>query len=142
MVTAIQWRREISHEWALSIGVIIAILFGVVLVANPAAGALAMTWVSGTYALVFGLMRIVLAFRVRRLPQRLTGRSKRKLLRHRVASLNAWRKPVGMPRRLFGYTAHVRCAHPLQREHQTMRAAGQLSSRERHTMTDMRAPAN
>ena len=71
MVTAIQWRREISPEWALSIGVIIAILFGVVLVANPAAGALAMTWVSGTYALVFGLMRIVLAFRVRRLPQRL-----------------------------------------------------------------------
>jgi uncharacterized membrane protein HdeD (DUF308 family) len=71
MVTAIQWRREISHEWALSIGVIIAMLFGVVLVANPAAGALAMTWVIGTYALVFGLMRIVLAFRVRRLPQRL-----------------------------------------------------------------------
>jgi uncharacterized membrane protein HdeD (DUF308 family) len=69
MVTAIQLRKEISNEWALIIGGIVSILFGVVLVANPAAGALAMVWIIGTYALAFSLMMIVLAFRVRGLPQ-------------------------------------------------------------------------
>jgi uncharacterized membrane protein HdeD (DUF308 family) len=70
IITAIQLRREISNEWALIIGGILSILFGVVLVVNPAAGALAMVWVIGIYALVFGLLMIVLAFRVRGLPQR------------------------------------------------------------------------
>jgi hypothetical protein len=32
-------RKEISNEWVLIIGGIISIIFGVVLVANPAAGA-------------------------------------------------------------------------------------------------------
>src|SRR5919204_2258823 len=32
-------RKEISHEWVLIIGGVISIIFGVVLVANPAAGA-------------------------------------------------------------------------------------------------------
>ena len=60
--------REISNEWALILGGIISIIFGVVLVANPPAGALAMVWVIGVFALVFGVMMIVLAFRLRRLP--------------------------------------------------------------------------
>src|SRR4029450_12149683 len=46
------------------------------------------------------------------------------------------------PRRIFGYTAYVRCAHPPRRENQPMRAAVQLSNRERNTMTDMRALAD
>jgi len=75
IVTAIQLRKEISNEWALIIGGIISMIFSVVLVVNPAAGALAMVWVIGPYALVFGLMMIVLAFRVRRLLQRLARSS-------------------------------------------------------------------
>jgi uncharacterized membrane protein HdeD (DUF308 family) len=47
---------------------ILSIIFGVALVANPAAGALAVVWIIGIYALVFGLMMIVLAFRLRGLP--------------------------------------------------------------------------
>lgn len=71
IITAIQVRKEISNEWALIIGGIISIIFGVVLVANPVAGALAMIWLIGAYALVFGLMMIVLAFRLRGLPGRM-----------------------------------------------------------------------
>ena len=71
IVTAIQLRKEISNEWALIAGGIISVLFGVVLIANPAAGALAMIWVIGVYALIFGLMMIVFAFRLRGLPRRL-----------------------------------------------------------------------
>jgi uncharacterized membrane protein HdeD (DUF308 family) len=71
IITAIQWRKEISYEWALIISGVISILFGVVLIANPAVGALAVVWIIGVYALVFGFVMIFLAFRLRSLPGRL-----------------------------------------------------------------------
>jgi uncharacterized membrane protein HdeD (DUF308 family) len=71
IITAIEFRKEMSNEWILMIGGIISILFGVVLAANPAAGALALVWIIGAYALLFGLTMIVLAFRLRGLPGRL-----------------------------------------------------------------------
>ena len=70
IVTAIQLRKEINKEWMLIIAGILSALFGVVLVANPAAGALAMVWIIGTYAFIFGLTMIVLAFRLRGLSRR------------------------------------------------------------------------
>lgn len=71
IVTAIQLRKEIRYEWTLIVSGVISIIFGIVLVANPAAGALAMVVVIGAFALMFGVMTIVFAFRVRRLPRRL-----------------------------------------------------------------------
>jgi uncharacterized membrane protein HdeD (DUF308 family) len=71
IVTAIHLRREINNEWMLIIAGIISIIFGVALAANPAAGALAVVWIIGAYAFIFGLMMIVLAFRLRGLPGRL-----------------------------------------------------------------------
>jgi uncharacterized membrane protein HdeD (DUF308 family) len=71
IVTAIQLRKEISYEWALIISGVISIIFGIVLIANPRAGALAMVLVIGAFALMFGVMTIILALRVRGLPRRL-----------------------------------------------------------------------
>ncbi len=71
IITAIQLRKEINYEWALIIGGLISIIFGIVLISNPSAGALAMVVVIGAFALAFGVMMIVLAFRVRGLPKRL-----------------------------------------------------------------------
>lgn len=44
---------------------ILSVLFGVALVAKPAAGALAVVSIIGTYAFIFGLVTIVQAFRLR-----------------------------------------------------------------------------
>jgi uncharacterized membrane protein HdeD (DUF308 family) len=70
IVTAIQLRKEISNEWMLIIAGVLSVLFGAALVANPAAGALAVVWIIGAYAFIFGLMMIALAFRLRGLSRR------------------------------------------------------------------------
>jgi uncharacterized membrane protein HdeD (DUF308 family) len=71
IITGIQLRKEISDEWMMIIGGIISILLGVALFYNPAAGALAMVWLIGAYALISGIVLIVLAFRLRAVPQQL-----------------------------------------------------------------------
>jgi uncharacterized membrane protein HdeD (DUF308 family) len=69
VVAAIQLRREITNEWALIIGGILSILFGVLLVIFPGAGALSLTWMIGAYAVLFGILLIALALRLRSLPR-------------------------------------------------------------------------
>ena len=44
---------------------IASIAFGVLLVIFPGAGALGLTWLIGAYAIFFGILFIVLAFRLR-----------------------------------------------------------------------------
>ncbi len=65
VVTAVQLRKEIPNEWALIMSGAVSILLGVALFARPAAGAVAMVWLIGVFALAVGFMMIVLAFRVR-----------------------------------------------------------------------------
>jgi uncharacterized membrane protein HdeD (DUF308 family) len=62
---AIRLRKQIDGEWLLAITGIVSILFGVLLIAAPGPGALALVWWLGAYVLVFGVLLIVLAFRVR-----------------------------------------------------------------------------
>jgi uncharacterized membrane protein HdeD (DUF308 family) len=62
---AIKLRREIEGEWLLIISGIISVIFGIFVFARPLAGALAMTWVIGIYAILLGILAIVLSFRVR-----------------------------------------------------------------------------
>ena len=69
IVTAIELRKEIRHEWLLVVAGLFSILFGLALVANPVAGALAVVWIIGAYAFIFGLMMIVLSFRLHSLPR-------------------------------------------------------------------------
>ena len=65
IVVAIRLRKEISGEWALILAGIVAVAFGVFLIVRPLAGALAVFFVIGIYALVSGILHVVLGFRLR-----------------------------------------------------------------------------
>jgi uncharacterized membrane protein HdeD (DUF308 family) len=61
---AIKLRALIENEWLLILGAICSILFGVIICAQPRAGALAVVWIIGIYALIFGVLTIALAFKL------------------------------------------------------------------------------
>jgi len=65
IVVAIRLRREIEGEWLLVLGGLVSIVFGVLLMLHPGAGALALVWLIGTYAVAFGILLVILAFRTR-----------------------------------------------------------------------------
>jgi uncharacterized membrane protein HdeD (DUF308 family) len=66
VAAAIRLRREIRGEWALAAGGLVSVLFGVVLALLPAVGILSLVWLVGVYAIAFGVLLIISAFRVRR----------------------------------------------------------------------------
>ena len=72
IIAAIELRKEeISGAWAFVLGGIFSIIFGLLFVAYPAPGVLALVWLIGAYAVVFGVVMIVLAFLLRGLPGKL-----------------------------------------------------------------------
>jgi uncharacterized membrane protein HdeD (DUF308 family) len=66
IVGAIRLRKEIDNEWLLILSGVVSVLFGIGLVVAPGAGALALVWVIGIYAIVAGAIYIALAFRLRK----------------------------------------------------------------------------
>jgi uncharacterized membrane protein HdeD (DUF308 family) len=64
-VTAIRLRREIDGEWLLFLGGLASVVFGGLLMANPNAGGHALLWLITAYAIGFGVLLVILAFRTR-----------------------------------------------------------------------------
>jgi uncharacterized membrane protein HdeD (DUF308 family) len=65
IIAAIRLREELEGEWLLILGGIASVLLGLILLARPGAGALAVIWMIGAYAIVFGVLLVILAFRLR-----------------------------------------------------------------------------
>jgi len=66
IAAAIRLRKEITGEWLLVVAGIASILFGIALFLNPFIGALVLVWWIGGFAFAFGILLIVLGFRMRR----------------------------------------------------------------------------
>jgi len=67
IMAAIRLRALIENEWMLILGGACSILFGVLVAIRPGAGALAVLWIIGIYAIIYGIFAIALSFRLRSL---------------------------------------------------------------------------
>jgi len=66
IVGAIKLRKEIDNELFLVLGGILSVVFGMVMLAQPGAGALALVLVIGGYAIVYGVLLIAFSLRLHR----------------------------------------------------------------------------
>ncbi|HEV2458713.1 MAG TPA: HdeD family acid-resistance protein [Ktedonobacterales bacterium] len=66
---AIELRRTINNEWLLILGGAASVIFGLLLILFPVGGALAVVWLIGIYAIIFGGLLLGLAWRLRSMAQ-------------------------------------------------------------------------
>ena len=72
IVAAIRLRKEIEGEWLLVLGGLVSVVFGVMLMSRPGVGALAVLGIIAIYAVIFGVILVILAFKVRSFGKRLS----------------------------------------------------------------------
>lgn len=63
---AIKIRKEIDNEWWLILSGALSVIFGLVMLIAPGAGALALVWVIGAYSIIFGGLLVGFAFRLKK----------------------------------------------------------------------------
>lgn len=57
----------VSRDWLLVLAGVLSVVFGVLVLFNPASGAVAIVWLIGFYVLLFGVTLVVFAIRLRSL---------------------------------------------------------------------------
>jgi uncharacterized membrane protein HdeD (DUF308 family) len=67
IVAAIKLRKVISNEWLWILAGTLSVVFGILLLLQPAVGAVVLVWWIGAFALAFGILFLILAFRLKRL---------------------------------------------------------------------------
>ena len=66
-------RTEIDHEWLLWLIGAVSVIFGILLLTQPAASLLAFVWAIAAWAIVAGVLKIMLAFKARSFVAARTG---------------------------------------------------------------------
>jgi len=66
---AMELWKVVDDAWLIGLNGLLSIVFGVLLVTRPGAGAVALIWMIGWFAVVFGILHIALAFRLKRFKQ-------------------------------------------------------------------------
>jgi uncharacterized membrane protein HdeD (DUF308 family) len=70
LVAAYRLRRIVRNEWLLILLGVASIMFGIALVIRPGAGLLALVYLIGAYCLLFGVLLVALALRLRSISTR------------------------------------------------------------------------
>jgi uncharacterized membrane protein HdeD (DUF308 family) len=65
IAAGIQLRKSIANEFLLILAGLASIVFGIFMFWHPIAATVAIIWIIATYAIVFGIIMIALAFRLR-----------------------------------------------------------------------------
>jgi uncharacterized membrane protein HdeD (DUF308 family) len=66
IVGAFKLRKEIDNEWLLIASGVLSVLFGCLLAFQPGAGALALILVIGSFAILYGILLVLFALRLRK----------------------------------------------------------------------------
>ena len=66
IAAAIRLRKEIQNEWLLILSGVLSIVFGVYMIANPGAGAMAVLWLIGVFAVAYGALLVILSFKLKK----------------------------------------------------------------------------
>jgi uncharacterized membrane protein HdeD (DUF308 family) len=66
-------RAATEREWILYLTGGLSVLFGGLVIANPAAGGLSVIWMIASWAIITGVLKIIFALRVRNLPDRVAN---------------------------------------------------------------------
>lgn len=70
IVGAIKLRKVIHNEWTLGLAGLLSVVVGLALMVMPGLGALVLLWIIGAWAIVFGVLFIVLSFFLRKRQRR------------------------------------------------------------------------
>jgi uncharacterized membrane protein HdeD (DUF308 family) len=65
IIGAIRLRKEIDNEWMLILSGGVSVLFGLIVLIAPGAGALGLVWAIAAYSIVFGISFVALSLRLR-----------------------------------------------------------------------------
>ena len=74
LVGAIADHEALPHAWLVALAGVVSVLFGIAMFAWPGVGLLTLVYLVGIYAIVYGLITCVMAFRLHSLPERMAGR--------------------------------------------------------------------
>ncbi len=64
---AIRLRKEVQGEWLWILSGILTVILGVLLIARPGAGAVSVLWLIGWFAIAWGILLCILAFKVKKM---------------------------------------------------------------------------
>lgn len=65
IAAAVRLRKQISGEWMLGLAGLTSVVLGILLMARPGEGVLVVVWMIATYAVLFGVLMVILAFKLR-----------------------------------------------------------------------------
>lgn len=66
IAAAIKLRQVMRNEWLLALTGVISIIFSILLIISPKAGAVVLVWLLGGYAILFGILLIFLGRKLKR----------------------------------------------------------------------------
>jgi len=73
IIVAIKLRKHIDDEWIIALSGLLSIAVGVVLIAKPGAGMVALVLLIGVYMMALGAMFIALSLRLRKIQHKLAA---------------------------------------------------------------------
>lgn len=74
IAAAVRLRREVEGEWLWILSGLCTVILGALLIARPGAGAISLVWLIASFAIAWGVLLVILSFRLKAHHGRLTAK--------------------------------------------------------------------